>query len=240
MAIVYLHRRVDTNQPFYVGIGKTTKRAYSKYGRNIFWNKITNVTDYVVEILHEDILWKEACEIEVNLIKKFGRKDLNQGILCNMTDGGDGNVNWTPKLRIEQSKRMKNQIPHNKGILMSQEQKDKISKTRIENNLSKGSNNPMFGKKGILSPHYGKLKPEHSLKLKGKKKPNGFSEKCSINKRGEKHPLSKFTEDDIRYIRSMYKKRDVNFGLKPLSEKYNTSISAISLIINNQRWKHIV
>ncbi len=34
MAIVYQHRRKDTNEIFYIGIGKNTNRAYNKYSRS--------------------------------------------------------------------------------------------------------------------------------------------------------------------------------------------------------------
>ena len=33
MAIVYQHRREDTNEVFYIGIGETLKRAYQKKAR---------------------------------------------------------------------------------------------------------------------------------------------------------------------------------------------------------------
>ena len=34
MAILYRHIRLDKNVPFYIGIGKDIKRAYSKSNRN--------------------------------------------------------------------------------------------------------------------------------------------------------------------------------------------------------------
>jgi len=86
---IYQHIRLDTNKVFYIGIGDI-KRPYSKYQRNIYWKNITNKTDYEIQILKSDLCWEEACELEVILISYFGRKDLNEGLLCNMTDGGDG------------------------------------------------------------------------------------------------------------------------------------------------------
>jgi len=47
---VYQHRRKDTNEVFYVGIG-TKDRPFNKNGRNIFWKRIIKKTDYSIEIL---------------------------------------------------------------------------------------------------------------------------------------------------------------------------------------------
>ena len=90
MAILYQHRRVDTNEVFYVGIGKSTKRAYSKHGRSKPWKDFTKEHSYFVEILNENLTWKQVCEKEKELIKQYGRRDLKKGPLVNMTDGGDG------------------------------------------------------------------------------------------------------------------------------------------------------
>ena len=68
MAIVYRHRRLDTNEIFYVGIGKKEARAYIKKGRNNLWNKIVQKTNYNIEILQKDISIEEACELEEFLI----------------------------------------------------------------------------------------------------------------------------------------------------------------------------
>ncbi len=93
MAYIYQHLRKDTDQVFYIGIGQSNinfKRAYSRFDRNKWWHNITSKVDWEVKILIEDISWKQACDLEILLIKQLGRKDLNTGILVNMTDGGDG------------------------------------------------------------------------------------------------------------------------------------------------------
>lgn len=88
---VYRHIRKDTNTVFYIGIGNL-KRPYCKRKntRGKYWYYITNKTDYYVEILQKNLSWENACELEQLLIQEYGRKDLNTGILCNMTNGGDG------------------------------------------------------------------------------------------------------------------------------------------------------
>jgi predicted GIY-YIG superfamily endonuclease len=92
MALVYKHIRLDTNNPFYIGIGKTEKRAFSKHRRNKYWKSITSKTNYEVEILFDNLSWEECCVKEIELIKLYGRKDNGTGILVNMTDGGEGSL----------------------------------------------------------------------------------------------------------------------------------------------------
>lgn len=79
MAIVYIHKKKNSNEVFYVGIGEFEKRAYSKDSRNRWWKFIVNKYDYDVEITHKDLIWEEACVIEKYLIsflweKKFKKK----------------------------------------------------------------------------------------------------------------------------------------------------------------------
>lgn len=89
---VYAHIREDINKPFYIGIGSSVryKRAFDIKKRNNIWDKIFNKTQCKSNILYTNLTWKEACEIEVNLISHFGRLDKNTGILANLTDGGEG------------------------------------------------------------------------------------------------------------------------------------------------------
>ena len=113
MAYVYLHRRLDNNEIFYIGIGKNTdksyKRAHLKARRNQLWKNIVCKTEYCIEILYDNITWEEACLMEKELIKKYGRRDLKLGTLTNFTDGGDGNVNSiiTEKTRKQISNTLK-------------------------------------------------------------------------------------------------------------------------------------
>jgi hypothetical protein len=141
MPIIYQHKRLDTLEVFYIGIGKKSNRAYSKQRRNKYWNSIVNKVGYQVEIIQEVDTWEEACKIEIELISKYGRKDNNTGSLVNMTDGGEG------------------------GNGMSEESKKSISeKMKI---IQLGSNNPMFGKTGELNSFYGKKHTEEA-KLKNR------------------------------------------------------------------------
>ncbi len=90
MAVVYQHRRNDTNEVFYIGIGKNTSRAKKKHQRNSYWHRIVNKYGYTIEILYKNITWEKAIKEEIRLIKKYGRKDLKKGNLANQTNGGEG------------------------------------------------------------------------------------------------------------------------------------------------------
>lgn len=60
---LYRHIRLDTNQPFYIGIGSKSNnsknisteylRAFNKSKRKQFWKNIVSKTDYKVEIVYE-------------------------------------------------------------------------------------------------------------------------------------------------------------------------------------------
>ena len=118
MAFVYQHRRLDTNQVFYIGIAKRKTRPICSKHRNSHWLRIVKKYGFEVDILIEGCSWKEACEIEKGLILDIGRKDLNLGPLVNMTDGGEGG----------------------NGIILSKQSKDKISFANVR------EKNPMHGK----------------------------------------------------------------------------------------------
>jgi len=100
---VYRHIRTDTNTPFYIGIGKTRNgreykteygRAYERFSRNEHWLNIVNKVNYEVEIIYEH---SDVCVIkekEIEFIALYGRSEFG-GLLCNMTDGGDGTKNMS-------------------------------------------------------------------------------------------------------------------------------------------------
>lgn len=125
MAYLYRHIRLDTNQPFYIGISGLDDnygRASIKRGRNELWKRITCKTNYEVEILLDNLTEKEAKEKEIEFIKLYGRIDLQTGTLANLTDGGDGVLNENSK-SLMRSKISKSSL----GKKMSDSAKKKMS-----------------------------------------------------------------------------------------------------------------
>lgn len=166
MAVVYTHTRLDTEELFYVGIGKTEKRAYSKHSRNKHWIHITNKTQYRVAIVETGLSWEEACIKERELIKKYGRK-VEGGLLTNLTEGGDGNTSpRTQETRKKISDSGKGKRSSKKGKTYKDwysEEEEKLKKQQISLRTS-GAGNSMYGK--VRSQE---TKDKIRAKLKGKK-----------------------------------------------------------------------
>lgn len=128
---LYCHIRLDTQKPFYIGVGTKSlawnhttfrseySRAYSLCGRNHIWKGITKRTKYDVEILLESDDWKFIDEKEKEFISLYGRIDKATGILCNLTDGG----NLT------------------RGVIRTIEHNEKISKALTEKKCSEKNKN---------------------------------------------------------------------------------------------------
>ena len=187
----------EDGSPYYIGIG-TPRRPYIDRRRC----GCPPPRERIV-ILHENLEWEEACEIEKELIAFYGRKDLGTGILRNLTDGGDGarGISEETKRKISKSK---------KGQKLSEETKRKLSKANKGKKLSretkmkqseaaKGENNPFYGKKHseetkekISEANKGrKLSDEIKKKIseanKGRKLSEESKKKMSEAKKGQKH-----------------------------------------------------
>jgi hypothetical protein len=146
LAVVYRHIRLDNGQPFYIGIGKLLSRAYQKNKRTLYWQRIVNFCGYEVEILFDDLTYEQACEKEMEFIKLYGRKDINTGILVNLTDGGEGSIGYKAtnetKIKIGQLSKGRTKSPEtiekwkktmkskNRWVV-TEKTKEKIRKTLI-------------------------------------------------------------------------------------------------------------
>jgi hypothetical protein len=106
MAVVYRHRD-NLNNVFYVGIGKDKNRAFDYLNRSDFWKRYSNKYGVNPEIIADEIDYDTAKELEILLISEYGRKDLGQGMLVNMTNGGDGSEEAAERFRLESYKKRK-------------------------------------------------------------------------------------------------------------------------------------
>ncbi len=135
---LYKHIRVDKDEVFYIGIGtqplnakchgQLYRRAFNKINRNIFWKRIVEKTKYEIEIVLESNNLEFIKQKEIEFIALYGRRDLNLGTLCNLTDGGDGSLNV---VILEDDKRKK------LGRVCSQITREKISKAHKGRKFSK-------------------------------------------------------------------------------------------------------
>ena len=242
MAVVYKHTRMDNGLPFYIGIGKTIRRVKSKKYRNNYWHKIVSKHGYNIEILHTDISWEQACELEKLYIKQYGRSDLGLGPLVNMTDGGEGisNMSIESRKKISNSRIGKKLSDETKSKIgessrkrhITQETREKISKIHKNKVVSDSSKKKMSkAKKGKYlnesNPQFGK---KHSIESK---------RKISELKQGEKNFSSKLTNNDVNWIRDNYISKHPEFGCRALGRKFKIDSGSISKIINHKTWKHI-
>ena len=93
--VVYVHRRIDNNKVFYVGMG-SKRRPKSKSDRNKYWHNTVKKYGYNVCVLAEGLSTKDALDLEELIIQSYGLDNLT-----NMTTGGEC---WTHDL--ETRKRM--------------------------------------------------------------------------------------------------------------------------------------
>lgn len=120
--------------PLYVGISSNERRF-----RDLKRGKLT-FEDCQIHKLAVDLSREEACQMEMDLIAQYGRKDLCTGILVNQTDGGDGGglgVVVSEKTRLKMSEARRGRAPSaqtrakiaeaNRGKSHSAEHRAKIS-----------------------------------------------------------------------------------------------------------------
>ena len=150
MALVYRHRRNDTSEVFYIGIGVSKYRSTDTHNRNKHWHNIVNKHGYTAEIILENISWEQAQQLEILLISQYGRIDTQNGSLVNMTDGGEG----TSGAKLNKATRDK-MSTYAKTRKWSVATLDKLRKSKIGN---KNANGPKSEKQ--------KRKQSETMKLK--------------------------------------------------------------------------
>ena len=187
----YAYLREGNRTPYYIGKGKEN-RCYRKDGRTILPPKDKSR----ILILKKNLTEEEAFKHEIYMIAVFGRKDLETGILWNLTDGGEGisgisektrnklkecNKNRThseeTKKKISETKKNSNNVSCLKGVPRSEETKKKISEAKKGNTCCVGRKLSEETKKKMSEANIGKThsketKRKMSETRKGKSSPN--------------------------------------------------------------------
>lgn len=227
---IYIHRNIINNEVFYVGQGTLYRgrydRAYSHKSRNKWWiNYVSKYGDPIVEIIICDLDKNDVDELEIFLIKEYGRRDLNEGSLVNLTNGGDG-CERSEILNIEQSIRMSgekhpmygkkhseewciNNSNAQKGKILSDETKRKMS------SVKKGTKRSDVTKEKISKSRIGMKNPMYG-------------------KTGEDNPFSKLTWGKVGEIRNMYSMGE--YTIVYISKLFNVSTTTINNIVKNKTW----
>jgi hypothetical protein len=162
---VYQYIRED-GTPYYIGKGcgfrAYTKRPYKPNDKSR------------IEIIKDNLSENEAFNLEIELIRKYGRQDLGTGILKNKTDGGEGGTK-SLETRIKLSESAKGRIPWNKGLNKSDPRVLKNAESRAKVRYDEET------KKAFKKPKSAQGKINMSLGQLGKKYPNKKCECCGKN-----------------------------------------------------------
>lgn len=124
---VYLHRRNDTGEVFYVGKGSSRKRLKTRicYERaqtvhkNPAWARIVAKAGFSVEVIAHFANDADAQAHEKLLIAAYGRRDLGQGPLVNFTDGGDGHAGILVSDELRRKRSINSSGPRNEAWVAS-------------------------------------------------------------------------------------------------------------------------
>ena len=151
---IYAYLRND-GTPYYIGKGKKY-RAWSK-------DHVVNLPKdrSNIIIMESNLTETGAFALERRYIKWYGRKDLNTGILRNLTDGGEGaKLSQSTKDKISLANQ--GQIPWSKGINLTPEHKMKISLSNTGKSKNVGNKNAKYGQghliRGLKNPNAKKWK----------------------------------------------------------------------------------
>lgn len=163
-------------RPFYIGKGKEKRylmhlrESYNLKRHNYKLNIIRAIRNQtcknpIILKIKENLSSNESIELEKKLIKLIGRHDLKDGPLVNLTDGGDGQLNLSPKVK----KSIGQKVSENHSNPNSQFQKTMKSKEFSETmrKTMAGKGNHMYGKRGKNNPNYGRGKNVYQYKLNG-------------------------------------------------------------------------
>lgn len=170
---VYAYLRHD-GTPYYIGKGKGV-RAWKSHSRQNGADLLPD--DSRIQILAHKLSDGEAKLLEKTLISSFGRADLGEGILRNLTNGGDGSsgVKMSGETLTKKSIALKGRKtgPH------SEERKANISK----------------GRKGMPARNKGKPMPKHQLEILNQKV------QCPhCSKIGPKGPMGRWHFDNCKNL----------------------------------------
>lgn len=256
--VLYFHRRKDTNEVFYVGIGNS-KRPYKTYGRSDWWWNIVNKVGYNIEIVHQELSFEQACVLEKKYINEFGRKDLGLGPLVNHTDGGEGFQNMS---EISNEKKRQSMLGKNAGKngtwygkTLYDETKKKISdywfgkpkpkeqiKKMVETRMKKDNYRHTAKSKKNISNGLRKTfdNPDYIHPNTGYTHTQQAKNKMSEKNKGENNSSSVITEDIAIAIIKECENIEKNYGFIPrMVKKYGVSAHIIRNIKNGKTWNHL-
>jgi group I intron endonuclease len=185
-------------------------KALRCHGFDSFTWEVIDKADNFDELKEKESHWISFYKSNIN---KFG---------YNSTEGGEGMIGFK---HSEESKRKtseslkKRGYAHWKGKKLSDKHRENIRKATT------GKNNPSYGKRGELSPNFGRRHSEESKELMRKN-----------IKRGSSHYNSKLNESKVKEIKIML--RD-GIPKAEIARKMNVSRALIIHISQGKLWTHV-
>lgn len=174
---LYFHIEQDTHNVFYIGQGtqNNSRRHGKRYDKSMWWKNKVNKHGYYYIIAKRNLTKEQADVLEKFFIKAFGRADLNEGNLVNLTNGGEGVEGY--KHTQERLEKIRNSLagrsPWNKGKSMpksmyTDEYRKKLSNSQLgRNTWTKGVPKTEEHKRKIADANRGKPKPKIQCKVCG-------------------------------------------------------------------------
>ncbi len=212
---VYGHYVSGSNEPFYIGKGKE-QRAWVTQHRNFLWKEVVAEHRYEVRIIQDNMNETDALLLETELIEKYGRIDLDTGILVNMTEGGNGGM----------------------GMLMTEEYRQNLA-----NSARKRWNSPQYKEKQSVAQKNSwqdetirnkrisrmiatdvKIKNSHSKKEMWK---NPEYRNKNLETRRKKWETPEYRESRLNKLRAGYYEKLKQIGYVPCPDERKTKISTI-------------
>ena len=206
--------------PYYIGKG-TKKRMYERHSVGIPVDK-NNIV-----ILFDNLLEIGSFILERNLIKWYGRKDLNAGILENRTDGGEGSSG-----RIVTTEQKHKSRIANVGKKRTKHTCMNIKEALAIVSLS-GEDNHFYGKK-----HTDETKKKMSAAKKGKSYDEIYGDKADDMRKSRSEKLTGriFSEESRKKV------SEANKGVKKKTTEcqYCRKVASIANITrhHNENCKH--
>jgi hypothetical protein len=244
MAYVYIYYDPRTNPtiPIYVGKG-INGRMYehlTECHNPLFKRKLKKIKDLglqpIIEKHTDNLSDQEALVLEIELIKKFGRLDLNTGTLCNFTDGGEGSagrivLESTRKLMSEQRKGKKQtpaQYEANCKKTMSEERKEKQHQERQGKDfLTKEQ------RENLILLNTGRVPSEETRKLWSKQR-KGFIQTDEHKKNSVKSRMEKFIYKKVKCLTN----NKIYNNLQEVSDDLKLKTTAIAAVARGDRNIH--
>lgn len=230
----YVYEYIDpkTNIPFYVGKGKNDRYLYhlKNLNDNTNLHKVNKIKkilseggEPIIKLVKTGLTETQSFDFEKKLIEKYGRIDLENGSLVNLSDGGEGQSGWIPSgtYKAKMSELSKGCNNGMFGKKHNEETKNKIREKSTGRKFTILTKKKMSeNKMGKNNSFYGKKHKKETIELIRQKKVGRFT--------GEKN----FTAKIFMFITPNNEKKIVKGGFIRFCEKNNLSIAKMRRYID--------